>query len=662
MAIQTKSIALSDGTSFIYKYDDTPITTSGSEMYKCNALASNQYVAYEMPELNAMIVAGHRTNVGGSAFNSTPPNPANWNNTSGDWTFSNFWQEATYFGHTAFLINDEHDSSIKHLITEIDVSRLVAHYSVTPDTWTPSTASGQSPVNYYKVNTTNITCDIMNSAGTIEVGTIQLTPVTMSPNGDIVCEFIRGNRYGDTNHNFVMSDYSDDSISNFSNNWNDSYTGEIYMNLPKDFTINRKDASDINYVTIINDDIAFAYRAGGSSGRKRFYFSNIFTSENMVKKLCALRGIAFVYNGEKIYPVINGGCVEGYTDDINKSGDYKNYHGIHDHSVPSTRPKHGTDDDGIDDMTLGFTGYENGFVNYYICTSGNIANLVGEMSAQTDYPNLIGNIVSLKSYACALNGMYSGDIVPIKVGQYQSTAEGIKIVTTTYEKQIASFKISGAHGTISKPHFLDYAPYTRLEVYIPFCGTVPLPPEVMYNTVTVHIVTDITSGSCTGVVKCNGNIVAQKSGIIGTTIPLSINDSASQNNAFNQGMMNTASAGGKVIAGGAVGSVNAGGILSALGSAFNTTQTMNDNYTRVIGTQGDKSAYAMPKNCYLKRYRTIDLSDDNYTATIGRPVCKRRALASGDGFTVCDNPQVYGSMTLAEKNEIEQFMRNGIIL
>jgi len=382
--------------------------------------------------------------------------------------------------------------------------------------------------------------------------------------------------------------------------------------------------------------------------------------ETLLRQVANL-GFAFKYNGTIYKPVVNGGVVTGYTDDLLSKSEWDDWKHIGDHTFPdSSDPK--SKDDGIKDMELGFTGYENGFVNYYICTAGNISKLVEEMSAQTDYPNLMGNIVSLKSYACTLNGMYTGNNTAIKVGQYQSTATGTKITTTTYSKQIASFTIKGAHGTLSKPHFLDYSPYTRLEVYIPFCGTVPLPPEVMYNTVSVHIVTDITSGSCTGVVKCNGNIVAQKSGIIGTTIPLSVNDSASQNNAFNQGMMNTAITGGKVIAGGAVGSVNAGGILSALGSAFNTTQTMNDNFTRVIGTQGDKSAYAMPKKCYLKRYRTIDLSDDNYTASIGRPVCKRRALSSGDGFTVCDNPQVYGSMTLAEKNEIEQFMRNGIIL
>ncbi len=406
-------------------------------------------------------------------------------------------------------------------------------------------------------------------------------------------------------------------------------------------------------------NILFRYNIDGYTS---YYY---LTTEEDVLFVIACLGFAFKYNDTIYKPIVNGGIVTGYTDDLTSTSEWDNWANIGDHAFPENpdRPiQPSTDNDGIDDMKLGFTGYENGFVNYYICTSGGIANLVNEMSTQTDYPNLIGNIVSLKSYACTLNGMYTGNIVPIKVGQYQANATGIKISATTYSKQIASFNISGAHGTLSNPHFLDYAPYTRLEVYIPFCGTVPLPPECMYNTVTVHIVTDITSGSCTGVVKCNGNIVAQKSGIIGTTIPLSINDSASQNNAFNQGMLNTANAGGKVIAGGAVGSVNAGGILSALGSAFNTTQTMNDNYTRVIGTQGDKSAYAMPKNCYLKRYRTIDLSDDNYTATIGRPVCKRRALSSGDGFTVCDNPQVHGAMTLAEKNEIEQFMRNGIIL
>lgn len=408
-------------------------------------------------------------------------------------------------------------------------------------------------------------------------------------------------------------------------------------------------------------NILFRYSTNGYTS------SYYLTTEEDVLFVVACLGFAFRYNGTIYKPIVNGGIVTGYTDDLNSKSEWDDWKNIGDHAFPenpNTPIQPSTNNDGIDDMTLGFTSYGNGFINYYIMTSGQLTQLVTDMSNQTEYPNLMNNIVSLKSYACELNGMYSGDISDVKVGQYQTTASGVKINTTDFVKTVGNFTITGAHGTLNEPHFLDYPPYTHLEVYIPFCGTVPLPPEVMYNTISVSIITDIVSGSCTGVVKCNGNIVAQKAGVIGTDVPLASNDSASQNNAFMQGMLNTAQAGAKTIASGATG--NIGGIvangLSALGSSLNATMTMNDNYTHVIGTQGDKSAYAMPKECYLKRYRTIDLSNAEYTATIGRPVCKRRALASGDGFTVCDNPRINGNMTLAEKAEIEAYLRTGVIL
>lgn len=647
---------------FVIEYSDTGLRFRDDENdLRSDEFASHTMTAFELPNINQAFQPRMTDTYSGSADSS---NPITYDEKQG-YTVSDTGGEGTYFTNAVSVYSTSTDRGDTHTITSVtDIQRLLWKPNVSvgtlygKETYTIDNHDDESKMYLLDKDGNNLNQKV--AIYPLWLAPIDNTKAVFTPNtGTTTSWFIHvPYRGGDSGFYKCQYEYSGAYVHT---------NGVVYYPTMGTHTLRGTSGSPNNIAELSADGnyviwFEFQFNSGGVRTSDYCTLKLAIHTETEMLYWLATFGYKFEYNGTIYKPIVEGGYVTGYTDDMSKTSEWDNWHNISDHTVPTTPPKHKTDTDGIDDMTLGFTGYENGFVNYYICTAGNISNLVGEMSSQTDFPNLIGNIVSLKSYACSLNGMYSGDIVPIKVGQYQATATGIKIATTTYSKQIASFNIKGAHGTIGKPHFLDYAPYTRLEVYIPFCGTVPLPPECMYNTVTVHIVTDVTSGSCTGVVKCNGNIVAQKSGIIGTTIPLSINDSASQNNAFNQGMMNTANAGGKVIASGAVGSVNAGGILGALGSAFNTVQTMNDNYTRVIGTQGDKSAYAMPKNCYLKRYRTIDLSDAEYTATIGRPVCKRRSLASGDGFTVCDNPQVHGAMTLAEKNEIEQFMRNGIIL
>jgi hypothetical protein len=66
---------------------------------------------------------------------------------------------------------------------------------------------------------------------------------------------------------------------------------------------------------------------------------------------------------------------------------------------------------------------------------------------------------------------------------------------------------------------------TSVVLYLPYCGTVELtPPEVMYREIKVSYFIDFQSGSCTAVVKLNGDAgwynIATKSGQIGFLIPM----------------------------------------------------------------------------------------------------------------------------------------------
>lgn len=69
---------------------------------------------------------------------------------------------------------------------------------------------------------------------------------------------------------------------------------------------------------------------------------------------------------------------------------------------------------------------------------------------------------------------------------------------------------------------LDYNPYTRISIYLPFCGMYELDTdEVMGRTINVSYRIDILSGACLATIKIDGSVFYQYSGQCSAQIPLS---------------------------------------------------------------------------------------------------------------------------------------------
>lgn len=92
---------------------------------------------------------------------------------------------------------------------------------------------------------------------------------------------------------------------------------------------------------------------------------------------------------------------------------------------------------------------------------------------------------------------------------------------------VYTFSFSSAADTSLYPHynnsFLDYEPYTKAELYIPFCGTYEIPCTYLYDYggVEVKLIIDFISGACTGYVLCNGICIGSCSGSCAIALPLS---------------------------------------------------------------------------------------------------------------------------------------------
>ena len=69
--------------------------------------------------------------------------------------------------------------------------------------------------------------------------------------------------------------------------------------------------------------------------------------------------------------------------------------------------------------------------------------------------------------------------------------------------------------------FLDYNPYTKMELYVPFCGTMQLnPADIIGRQLNVQLVVDFTTGTCTGFIMSDDLVIETVNGNIAIDIPV----------------------------------------------------------------------------------------------------------------------------------------------
>lgn len=347
------------------------------------------------------------------------------------------------------------------------------------------------------------------------------------------------------------------------------------------------------------------------------------------------------------------------SDNPNKDMTYDN--------IPERSGGGGESGDDIDDMLMGYEGYENGFIKHYQVTAGNLETISQKLAEDTTHLNAINNIVSLKSYVIPTTKFIADtESDRIIISGVDTTIDAPKITVTKSDYEIGSTTVSGKYGSAAAPHFLDFAPYTQIECYIPYCGTVQLPDWVMYKTIHVILISDIIAGSCKGIVKCNGDIVAEKVGVLGIDAPFTSEANALKNSAMLQTVLNGANIGMQTLSSGVSG--NYGGIakntLQGLANIQQSILAGNNNYTVSVGTAPDKIEYAMPSECYIKVYSPVKEEPENYPHTAGKPLMKTKTLSEVSGFTVCSNVDTDGIAvaTASERDKIKSLLETGIII
>lgn len=216
-------------------------------------------------------------------------------------------------------------------------------------------------------------------------------------------------------------------------------------------------------------------------------------------------------------------------------------------------------------------------------------------------------------------------------------------------------------GTLSIPEYwaayMDYAPYTKVSIFLPYIGTKPLNvDDVMNQDLHIRYRIDLVSGSCVAMIKVDDRVLYQFTGTCATAIP--VNSQQMGNiirSAVSLGVAVGATAG-AIVSGGAT----APAAASAISSAANLATTKPDvSHSSSIGAASGLMSIQTP---YLIIERPRQAIPENQQTYTGFPSFITEDLGELNGYTEVEVVHLHGmSCTDDELEELDRLLQEGVI-
>lgn len=319
-----------------------------------------------------------------------------------------------------------------------------------------------------------------------------------------------------------------------------------------------------------------------------------------------------------------------------------------------------------DDFTTpnGFDG--NAILTKTYAVSASDLRNIGQKLWSQDYFNVlkiqnnpIENIVSVKAFPFAQTGTQE----EVKVGDIAFGVNGDKVPSVWTKKMPNKFKYTGHFN-----NFLDFAPFTKIKMFLPYIGFIELDPgEIYQSPITVEYFVDLVTGQCMARLYTDEN--AQGKGIpfqsfygnMGVDIPLSSTDRVqteirAASAAFSAGL----GAAGMIVSG------NTGGINAAVNGAVNIAGM--DYNTQRSSTQSPTCCTFDCQDVYVMIIRpAADVIQDGertgYQHLHGYPTNKYLKLSqigSGNFVQVDRRTDIKISATSEENAMLERLLTEGV--
>lgn len=343
------------------------------------------------------------------------------------------------------------------------------------------------------------------------------------------------------------------------------------------------------------------------------------------------------------------------------------------------------DDDIEVEMDLNDAAYGAGMSHYYVTTttSGVLDDISAAMSTwdiKNTGKDLFRNLLSCRlTKVGPIPAENSTFVIYGEELLYNGAPITISKITGNPSMDLGEYEILPKFND-----FRDYAPYTKIEMYIPYCGWVALPSHCMSSEDKPKIITgtllcDIIAGTCKAVIKCNDTVVAEAAGFtavdvpfVGENVGMKMAGIASSITSYGSGAAKTVGGiAGGMSGGGPAGAAAAGGVVSLLGSYAQLNAAFNANYTEICGKTGDGCNVAGLNKVYIKiqRPKTNGYEEPNfvpgdYGHTTGFLCMQKLKVSDCSGLIIASNADVsgIGSATDAERAEIKRVLETGLFV
>lgn len=343
------------------------------------------------------------------------------------------------------------------------------------------------------------------------------------------------------------------------------------------------------------------------------------------------------------------------------------------------------------------SGVTTGFVTAYVPTLSQINDLADKMVDPNIWQGLGNTILDLSDVVVSLS-LFPFQVPKIAADrQVRINLLGIHFATGAYVDKATAHYVDIDCGSLEVKEYwancMDYNPYTKISIYLPFCGFYELDTDdVMGKTLKVKYRVDIMSGSCLATIFVNNSVMYQYAGQCSSQIPIS----SVSYDSFMQSMINvgvaTATGGAGLAAAGAASAGDAGAAKRGMedhGQAaqlqhemvqatFNKTvvdtksSMLNAAVGAVMSAKGQyKHAGAMQgiagfmgvKKPYLIIKRPNQQIPSDYGKYHGYPAVTKAKLGDLEGYTVVDDIRLnIPEATVEEIIECEKLLKGGIII
>ena len=334
----------------------------------------------------------------------------------------------------------------------------------------------------------------------------------------------------------------------------------------------------------------------------------------------------------------------------------------------------------------GLSGEMWSIINSLVTTPDDMTNLDNLTLDAFLTNNPIDAIVSVKKFPL-LSVPHAENLENIYLGKYQTGAAGYALALQQARYNFEGIPIFPKFGNC----FLDYAPYTKMQLYVPFCGTIDIDAaDFMGRTLSVEMAIDFITGAVTAYVLANQLVVTSLTGNCGIDIAITGTEQSTVSAALENAIIQDKSARGSYTLKGSVGGMLTNPIgnlthpTSAIENRFNTKlQRMKTNYDlqhvemplRQIGQASPLNSWALEFVCRLIIYYpdgeciTFNATNEptlitdkveSFGAVNGFATVETNVLSNFTGYTQVSDADLSGiSATDTEKEMILSLLQSG---